>query len=214
MTRILPLFPLGSVLVPGAVLPLHVFEPRYLTLMDDLTGSGPDRPPEAGSFGVLLIERGHEVGGGDTRSRVGTEARLIDAGRLPDGRWVVAAVGTGRFVVTEFLADDPYPRARVEDLPDDDPDWQADTAVLSVAERALRRALALAAELGEDVGPVTFDLAGEASVAVWQMCALAPLGPHDRQSLLLVDDPADRLARLVGLLEDTLDVLAFRMGDG
>src|SRR5688572_31807327 len=107
MTRALPMFPLGGVLFPYAVLPLHVFEPRYRALTEAcLTGDG--------QFGVVLIERGSEVGGGDTRFQVGTVARIVEAARLPDGRYVLAAVGTERFRVQRWLPEDPYPRAEIE----------------------------------------------------------------------------------------------------
>ena len=91
---LLPMFPLGSVLVPGAVLPLHVFEPRYRALVRSCLDSG---EPE---FGVVLIERGSEVGGGDVRFDVGTLARIVQAGRFDDGRLAVVAP----FYPMQFLA--------------------------------------------------------------------------------------------------------------
>src|SRR5581483_4712643 len=106
-----PMFPLGSVLYPYATLPLHVFEPRYRMMMRDcLRGDA--------EFGVVLIERGHEVGGGDARFSLGTLARLVRAHELPDGRYMVHAVGTRRLRVDEWLPDDPYPRAEVTLLPE------------------------------------------------------------------------------------------------
>src|SRR5881275_3088596 len=67
-----------------------------------------------GRFGVVLIERGSEVGGGDTRFAVGTVARIVEAARTPDGRYLLATVGTDRFRVRRWLPDDPFPRADVE----------------------------------------------------------------------------------------------------
>ena len=66
------MFPLGAVLLPGESLPLQVFEPRYLALVDHCTAT-PDRM----RFGVVLISRGHEVGGRDERTGVGTVARIV-----------------------------------------------------------------------------------------------------------------------------------------
>ena len=110
----LPMFPLGGVLFPSMVLPLHVFEPRYRALVRDcLDGDG--------EFGVVLIERGSEVGGDDVRTDVGTMAHILQAEELDDGRWVVAAVGTRRLRVRSWLPDDPYPRAAVDDWPDAPP---------------------------------------------------------------------------------------------
>ncbi len=107
----LPMFPLGSVLVPHALLPLHVFEPRYRVLLFDCLGG--DR-----EFGVVLIERGSEVGGGDQRFDVATVARIAQAREFPDGRWFVLAVGSRRVDVVEWLPADPYPVALVETRPE------------------------------------------------------------------------------------------------
>ncbi len=83
-TRRLAMFPLQTVLFPGAILPLHIFEPRYRKMLADcLSGDG--------TFGVVLISRGSEVGGGDQRVAVGTEARIEEASRFDDGRWAVIA---------------------------------------------------------------------------------------------------------------------------
>src|SRR3954452_20658454 len=112
----LPMFPLGSVLFPGAVLPLHVFEPRYRQLVQDCLA---DTEHE---FGVVLIERGHEVGGGDVRSTIGTVARMMQVAELQDGRYAMVTVGTRRIRVNAWVPDDPYPLADVDDFPDDDPD--------------------------------------------------------------------------------------------
>ena len=80
------MFPLGTVLFPNAPLPLHVFEPRYRELTETcLRGDG--------RFGVVLIERGREVGGGDSRFSVGTVARIVEAARTPDGRYLLATEG-------------------------------------------------------------------------------------------------------------------------
>ena len=83
------MFPLHTVLFPGVALPLHVFEPRYRALTRHcLDGDG--------RFGVVLIERGSEVGGGDARLSVGTCARIVEAAELPDGRWVLMVLGVER----------------------------------------------------------------------------------------------------------------------
>ena len=107
----LPMFPLGSVLFPGLGLPLRVFEPRYREMMADcLDGDG--------SFGVVLIERGSEVGGGEVRLRVATVARILDVSLQEDGTLGVFAVGTSRVEVLEWLPDAPYPAAIVTPLID------------------------------------------------------------------------------------------------
>ena len=112
------MFPLGSVLVPHMLLPLHVFEPRYRILFEELVGELP-RPDDQASlgseprFGVTMIERGSEVGGGEVRAAVGTLATVVGAQLAEDGRWAVVAVGGERIRVLNWLDDDPYPRAEV-----------------------------------------------------------------------------------------------------
>jgi Lon protease-like protein len=205
VTRLLPIFPLGTVLLPTELLPLHVFEPRYRDLMADLT-----EPGRVAELGVVLIERGHEVGGGDQRVDTGTVARLVQAERLPDGRWVALFAGAAPFRVVEWLPDDPYPQARVQDVPE--PDWDpADEAGLTAAEAIVRRASALAAELGEVRGAGGLEFSDDPAIRAWQLCAAAPLGPLDRQRLL--ESPrAVRLVALAQLAADARRMLAFRLG--
>ena len=206
---VMAMFPLGTVLLPGAYLPLHLFEPRYL----ELVAACLDGDQE---FGVVLIERGSEVGGGDTRMRVGTVARIIEATQFDDGRWAIATVGTRRIRVEQWLADDPYPRAEVVDWPEPDP--PADLADRVVAVRAvLRRVLATRTELGDHAAPATVELAGDPVLASYQAAVVAPFGPADQQALLEVPDAAQRLDRLADLLHEEEGYLsqrlAFEAGD-
>lgn len=199
----LPMFPLGSVLVPGMVLPLHVFEPRYQQLTADCLAEG-------GEFGVVLIERGSEVGGGDVRTDVGTVARIVQAAQLPEGRWALATVGTRRVRVLGWLDEDPYPRAEVEDWPDPPPGDGVDEALGDVVRR-LRAVLARCAELGEPAADATVELADDPVLASYQAVALAPLGPSDRQHLLARPTVEARLARLGDLLVEEQEVLDLRL---
>src|SRR6476659_3342898 len=104
--RTVAMFPLGTVLFPHALLPLHVFEPRYRMMLRDVLAGDQE-------FGVVLIERGSEVGGGDVRFDVGTRAHIVQASELPDGRFALAVVGVQRVRVERWLPDDPYPRADI-----------------------------------------------------------------------------------------------------
>ncbi len=201
---LLPMFPLGSVLVPSAGLPLHVFEDRYRQMVRDCL-AGDEH------FGVVLIERGSEVGGADVRSQVGTIARIVEAVELDDGRWAVGAIGVRRLRVAHWLPDDPYPRAEVEPWDDPSPDDAYPQAV-AAAVMVLRRALGLAAEAGDPVAPATIELASDPVVAGYQAVAVAPLGPHDQQRLLSAPTPDDRIRDLVGMLEDEIEVLELRLG--
>jgi uncharacterized protein len=197
------MFPLGSVLFPHAQLPLHVFEPRYRALAEAcLAGDG--------EFGVVLIERGSEVGGGDTRFSVGTVARIVAAGRLPDGRYLLATEGTRRLRVREWLPDDPFPRAEVELLGEPGPPDDG-RAIRDEVEHLLKRVLAMAAELGD--APLSIDVALDEDPvqAAFEAAAAAPIGPLDAQRLLELDDPGARLSELRGLLADQAELLELRL---
>jgi Lon protease-like protein len=199
------MFPLGTVLMPSQLLPLHVFEPRYRELMHRLTAPG--AVPE---LGVVLIERGREVGGGDQRVSTGTLARLLEHRQLPDGRWLALCAGTGRLRVVEWLPDDPFPQAEIEELTE--PAWDLDDdATLVAAEQLVRETIALAAELGEAGVPANLQLADDPAQRVWQLCAVAPLGAFDRQRLLEASRPV-RLATLLDEVADVKQMLAFRLG--
>lgn len=197
------MFPLGTVLVPGMLLPLQVFEPRYRRMLDDCLSG--DR-----SFGVVLIERGSEVGGGDARVDVGTLARIVQADELPDGRWALIAVGVQRIRVDGWLPDDPYPCAETTAWPDEPGAGDDRGDVLSL----LRRSAALSAELGIATPPLDLDLADDPVIASYQATVASPFGPADRQRLLASPTVPDRWALLDLLLADHVEVLEARIAHG
>jgi Lon protease-like protein len=202
----LPMFPLGTVLFPFAPLPLHVFETRYRALVEDcLKGNS--------EFGVVLIERGSEVGGGDERFSVGTVARIVEAGRFSDGRWAVITVGTRRIKVRTWLPDDPYPVALVEELVDP-PFPRAAAGLLADAERGVRRALALQSELEQPNAPSTVEIDDDPERATYQLAAVAPIGPVDRQRLLEESAWDRRLELLNTLSRDAAETFALRLSSG
>jgi Lon protease-like protein len=122
--RELPLFPLSTVLFPGAQLPLHIFEQRYRRMIRRCLDT---RAPE---FGVLLIKEGDEVvegrGGGAAPGRppepysVGTVARIVDAGRFPDGRFLIYCIGQERIRLRRLTQEVPYLIGEVEVVVDED----------------------------------------------------------------------------------------------
>ncbi|MDQ1443692.1 MAG: ATP-dependent Lon protease, partial [Acidimicrobiaceae bacterium] len=191
----LPMFPLGMVLFPYMPLAVHVFEPRYRALVRDCLR---DRR----EFGVVLIERGSEVGGGDQRFSVGTVAHITETSEYRDGRWDVLGKGTRRVRVATWLPDDPYPLALTVERPDQGDD-DIDPDALAEADQAVRRALALLSELGE-VGraPATYGLNPEPRLAVWQLAVIAPVSAIDQQRILEVDDANQRLRMLTQLAAD------------
>lgn len=194
-----PMFPLGTVLMPSVVLPLHVFEERYRVLTRHcLDGDG--------RFGVVLIERGSEVGGGDVRTDAGTMAQIVEAARFADGRFALTTVGRERIRVHAWLPDDPYPRADIEPWPDPDPGAGFAQQLDSVVA-LLRRALARHTEAGHGVAPATTQLDDDPVVASYQAAALAPLGAADKHRLLCAPTPEARVDALRSLLEADLDLL-------
>jgi Lon protease-like protein len=198
----LPMFPLGSVLFPAMPLPLRVFEPRYLTMLQDLLSVDP------AEFGVVLIERGQEVGGGEQRFTVGTVARVaeVDAGA---DTVAVLAIGRDRIEVVEWLADAPYPRARVRIIADLDWD-EACTPRREQTELLVRRTLARASEFDDQRWPATIELADEPVASLWQLAAIAPIGPLDQIRLLECSSARELLDTMFVVVTDAGEALDAR----
>jgi Lon protease-like protein len=182
------MFPLSTVLLPGDRLPLQVFEPRYRVMLDECLAA------PAPEFGVVLIARGSEVGGGDVRTDVGTMARVEQVRALAGDRIGLLTVGTTPLRVEGWLPDDPYPRAEVV-LLDEGPGPAGPG--LDEAAAAVERVEGLLSELGEHPTAGAGDPSG--GVDGWDLCRRLPLGPLDRQRLLGAPDWESRLAVLVEL---------------
>ncbi|MDU0292096.1 LON peptidase substrate-binding domain-containing protein [Saccharothrix longispora] len=192
MTTTLPLFPLGTVLLPGASLPLHVFEPRYRQLTVDLvTGAVPDR-----TFGVVSIKQGWEVGAENVEAlqAVGCTAVLQDAKRLPDGRFDLTTRGGRRFRLLEVDEESaPYLVGSVEWLPDaaTPPELEAALPLLAAGARAAHGRYREAAYQGDGHRPPADDTGpDELAYALAADCLLTM---EDRQHLLEETSPARRL---------------------
>jgi Lon protease-like protein len=187
----LAMFPLGSPLFPHMPLRLQVFEPRYLQMLAELIEAKKVR------FGVVLIERGPEVGGGEQRFDVGTVAEVTDLD-AQDGLVRLVAHGGSRFRVRDWLADAPYPRAEVVELAE--LEWPADQQPLrDQAEQLVRRTLAKASEFADDLWPSDIALSDDPVAAAWQLAAIAPLTALDQHKLL-------GATSMVELLSDTLEL--------
>ncbi len=161
-----------------------------------------------GEFGVVLISRGSEVGGGDQRVGVGTVARIANVAELEDGRLLVVATGVRRIRVEQWLDDDPYPRAVVEDLPER-PRAAGGAAlgdVLASAEASLRRLRSLLSELGDVPAlPPGQRITGGPDDIGWQLCDMAPLAVLDLQRLLSTDGLRQRMELLTALCDAMAD---------
>jgi Lon protease-like protein len=185
------MFPLGSVLFPHTPLALRIFEERYLVMLGRLLE---DEDPQ---FGVVLIERGSEAGGGDQRFPIGTMARITNV--MAGERDIhLIAVGGSRVEVSQWLDDDPYPTATVRELPalvwDD-----ALTPLRNEAERIVRRVLSRAAEYSEVQWDPNIELSDDPLESSWQLAAIAPLGQLDQFRLL-------RSTTAGGLLRELIDL--------
>jgi hypothetical protein len=198
------MFPLGTVLFPHAVLPLHVFEPRYRAL----TRAVLDGDQE---FGVVLIERGSEVGGGDVRFDVGTVAHIVQASELADGRFALSVVGVSRFRVEQWLPDDPYPRAEIVEI-DDANDVAGSVALVDPVVAALREVYELYGRVHDVATSVPLELSPDPEQASYEVAALAALGPLDAQRVLELPDTETRLRVLLEVLVDHAALLRSQLG--
>ena len=185
----IPLFPLRTVLFPGGFLPLRIFEQRYLKMVRDCARDGT-------GFGVCLIREGGEAVSPVVTTDVGTHARIVDWYTLEDGLLGVSAIGTVRFITeSSWRQDDGLLRSRVRILPEP-------------ASRPLPEAYSLLADvLGrfmEKVGH-QYPSWSEESLqdAVWvgyRLAELLPLAAIEKQHLLELSDPMERLQSLVDVL--------------
>ncbi len=210
----IPLFPLGSPLFPGMVLPLHVFEERYRLLIDDLLALPAD---SVRRFGVVAIRQGWEVGSGafgDSEPAlydVGCIATVQAISRRGHGRFDVVAVGTDRFNVLKVHRGlSAYLQADVDWLPGADTDaaTRPEAAALGevVGQLFLRYISAVATLQGTEIELP--DLPESPRALSYLVAAGALLTAEDRQALLVEDLTATRLARQSHLLRRELTLLA------
>jgi uncharacterized protein len=193
----IPLFPLRTVLFPGMPLQLRIFEERYKVMVNELLASG-------GSFGVVLIREGEEVGGGAIPQAAGTTARIEQCAPLDGGRFALTARGVRRFRIVRMLAPRPYPYGDVELLDD------------RRAEESPRLNAAL--ETVRTTFPAYFRLALSLTDQ-WAQAMRLPSDPHrlvnfvapwlqveeeTKQKLLELESAADRMAQLAVTIDDVL----------
>ena len=203
MATRLPLFPLSSVLVPGLVLPLHIFEPRYRVLVKALL-----ELPEGAQrqFGVIAIRSGREVAadGVEALYEVGCTAELREVTPYSDGRFDLVTVGETRFRLRglDQEAGTPYHTGFVDFLPERDGD--GDLAALT------RRVTRRFAEYREQLGVEPTDLPDQPQVVSYLVAAAVVLDLPERQTLLQQPTTADRLrVELEILRRETALVRAF-----
>lgn len=197
------MFPLGSVLMPAMPLPLRLFEPRYLAMLEVVLER------EGRDFGVVLIERGFEVGGGDTRFDIGTLAR-VEQVEASDAGAVLIAQGVGRVRVDEWLPDDPFPQAVVS--PVDPLTWdESDRALLESADRTVRSGLARAKEFIDSPWDPGIELSDDPVAHAWQLAGIAPIGALDQLRLLRATSITQLLTDLVDTTQEMVETLGMRI---
>ena len=198
MAEVVPIFPLDVVLLPGAPLPLHIFEPKYRQLVADVCVPGGPR-----AFGVVALQRGAELSvGAGARSvelaSVGTLAEIIEVEPYPDGRSDLFTVGSRRFELLKVeSAEKSYLCGQIAWLPENDGDLQP--GHLSVARSLCERySRVLAALSGRE--PEEDDLAADPLRLSYQLAARLRLQNADRQRLLEAETAALRLFAAMKLL--------------
>ncbi|NMO02013.1 hypothetical protein HH308_12400 [Gordonia sp. TBRC 11910] len=206
----MPMFPLGSALMPGEHLPLRIFEPRYREMLQDCIDSGDMR------FGVVLIERGSEVGGGDIRTDVGTIAEVIEHRRSAGGTWALLCRGVERIRIDEWLDDAPYPRARVSTWPDPPitpKEW--DRWLIQLEQASTRLIDFLASYTHENKQDLPLPRLARpdlpASEYTYATAAFMPITQADRHRALCAPDVGTRARVLAEAITDAHSALQFRL---
>ena len=208
----LAMFPLESALLPNQDLPLRIFEPRYSALVRHCIDSGDP-------FGVVLISRGREVGGGESRCDVGTLSRITEYADLGSGRYVLQCRTGERIRVCQWLPDDPYPRAAVQVWPDQPGEPVTDAQfgdledrVMALFERiATARGAALPAR--EMVLGYGEDDTGDAGQRLYALASRILIGTADRYAVLSARSATDRLAALSEAVDSVAEMVEFQLSE-
>ncbi len=206
-----PMFPLQSALLPGEPLPLRIFEPRYSQLVRDcLAMTDP-------AFGVVLITRGREVGGGDVRSDVGALARITSCADHGMGRYQLATVVGERIRVREWLPDDPYPRAVIEPWPDEPGPPVTQMRIGEVIDMMLalfeRIVSSRGGQLRPDALAVDPEVAEDPSRHLYALASRVPMGQADRYAVLAAPTLAERVDVLVDAIETVSAMVEFQISE-
>jgi Lon protease-like protein len=188
----LPIFPLGTILYPGAIMPLHIFEERYRKLMRE---HGDDEP----IFGVVLTKTGREVGDEPDTYAIGTAASLVGARRYVDGRYDVVVRGGRRLRILSGDWSRQYLVASIEwlDEPVGDP-HEADRLHGEVTDAFARFLDAITRSVGVDSSEV--DLPSDPIELGYAIAARLPLDRWERQQLLEASSGVQRLNDLLAIL--------------
>lgn len=195
MPETVPLFPLDVVLFPGRPLPLHIFEPRYRTLVADVTATNGGR-----SFGIVAVGTGRAP-----VAEIGTIAEILSRQPYPDGRSDLLTVGSRRFRIESLDPDSrPYLQGEVEWLEEVDGDVAAET--LRTATRLTDMYAALLSRLAGNQAEEF--LPKDALRASYEIAGRLHLGLAERQGLLAAGSAAERLTMEIALLRREIRLVA------
>lgn len=196
------MFPLEWVLLPGEELSLRIFELRYAVLVGDLMRSGDPR------FGVVLIARGREVGGGEQRNDVGAMASITHCSELGGGRYALRCLTGDRIRVREWLADDPYPRANAEVWPDEPGEPVSDKQFGELEDRIVLLHKRMAAARRRWLAPGRSNVLGGRRLRsldpvqrLYSLACRVPMGEADRYAVLAAPSLSERMAALHEAIE-------------
>lgn len=207
----LPMFPLEGALLPDEGLPLRIFEPRYAALARDCLASEDPR------FGVVLISRGREVGGGEVRCDVGTLAGIVGHADAGAGRYTLRCRIGERIRVLDWLPDDPYPRARVQVWPDEPGPPVTPAQFLDVEDRVWGLFERIAEVRGARLPDreVMFDYGGvdDSAKLLYALATRVPMGPADKYAVLAAPSAADRLAALLEAADSVAAMIEFQLSE-
>ena len=196
MTQTLPLFPLGTVLYPGLLLPLHIFEERYRQLVRDLLET-----PEPRRFGVIAIREGRETGvdGVSALHEVGCTATVRRVLKRDDGRFDLVTIGAERFRLTSLDHSRPYLQGEVDLLPEETGDQAAAGQAVEATARAFRTYIDALTARG--VTQVSIPELPTEPIALSYLVAASVIADlPDRQALLAEPDALHRLTAERALL--------------
>lgn len=197
----MPLFPLNTVLFPGMMLPLHIFEERYKRMIRDCLAAAQD-------FGVVLIREGFEVGGPAVPFDVGTTARLVEVQRLNGGRINVSAVGRRRFRILQLHDDQPYLTGDVEFIPlRGGRSNEAIALADRVRPRVARYMELLARAVGMDISPR--ELPSDPTWLAYMTAIALQIPNREKQELLAALDVVQLLSAEAELLRREEALLRF-----
>jgi uncharacterized protein len=196
MTQTLPLFPLGTVLYPGLLLPLHIFEDRYRQLVRDLKAG-----PEPRRFGVIAIREGRETGvdGVSALYEIGCTATVRRVTERDDGRFDLITIGADRFRLSTLDRSLPYLQGEVEILPEETGDSDAAGRAVEAVQRAFRGDVDALTARGMTQVSVP-DLPDEPIPLSYLVAASIIADLPDRQALLAEPDALGRLTAERALL--------------